>query len=47
MTDEVRQKSAWTTVFADCIMICSKSREQMDESLERWRYTLKRRGISQ
>lgn len=42
MTDEVRQKSAWTTVFADCIMICSKSREQMDE-----RYTLKRRGFSQ
>lgn len=45
LTDEIRQESLWTLMFAVDIVICSESREQVEESLERWRYTLERRGM--
>jgi len=37
LTDEIRQESSWTLMFADNTVICSWSREQVEESLERWR----------
>ena len=37
LTNEVRQESLWTMMFADDILICSESREQVEENLERWR----------
>ena len=45
LTDEVRQKSPWNMMFADDIVICSESKEQMERSLEKWRYALERRGL--
>ncbi|KAI5106050.1 hypothetical protein C0J45_3747 [Silurus meridionalis] len=45
LTDEVRQKSPWTMMFADDIVICGESSEQVKKSLERWRYTLERREM--
>ena len=45
LPDEVKQKSPWTMMFADNIVICSKSRQQLEENLERWRFTLERRGM--
>ncbi|KAK3523072.1 hypothetical protein QTP86_012648 [Hemibagrus guttatus] len=45
LSEEVRQESPWTMMFADDIMICSESREQVEESLERWRFALERRGM--
>ncbi|KAM7373883.1 hypothetical protein PAMP_006573 [Pampus punctatissimus] len=45
LTDEVRQESPWTMMFADDIVICSESREQVEEKLERWRFVLERRGM--
>ncbi|KAI5089832.1 arginine-hydroxylase NDUFAF5, mitochondrial precursor [Silurus meridionalis] len=45
LPDEVRQESPWTMMFADDIVICGESSEQVEKSLERWRYALKRRGI--
>ena len=45
LTDEVRQESPWTMMFADDIVICSESREQVEEKLERWRFALERRGM--
>ena len=42
LTDEVRQESPWNMMFADDIVICSESKEQMERSLERWRYALER-----
>ncbi|KAK3506978.1 hypothetical protein QTP70_033857, partial [Hemibagrus guttatus] len=45
LSEEVRQESPWTMMFTDDIMICSESREQVEESLERWRFALERRGM--
>ncbi|KAI5090185.1 hypothetical protein C0J45_20320 [Silurus meridionalis] len=45
LTDEVRQESPWTMMFADDIVICGESSEQVEKSLERWRYALERRGM--
>ncbi|KAK3555213.1 hypothetical protein QTP86_010465 [Hemibagrus guttatus] len=45
LSEEIRQESPWTMMFADDIVICSESREQVEENLERWRFALKRRGM--
>ncbi|KAK3551371.1 hypothetical protein QTP70_016656, partial [Hemibagrus guttatus] len=45
LSEEVRQKSPWTMMFADDIVICSESREQVEENLKRWRFALERRGM--
>ncbi|MCJ8737802.1 hypothetical protein PDJAM_G00028250 [Pangasius djambal] len=37
LSEEVRQESPYTMMFADDIVICSESREQVEENLERWR----------
>ncbi|KAK3528582.1 hypothetical protein QTP70_003752 [Hemibagrus guttatus] len=44
LSEEVRQESPWT-MFADDIVVCSESREQVEENLERWRFVLERRGM--
>ena len=45
MTDEIREEAPWTMMFADDIVICSESKEQVEDKLESWRYALVRRGI--
>ncbi|KAK3555243.1 hypothetical protein QTP86_010532 [Hemibagrus guttatus] len=45
LSEEVRQESPWTMMFADNIVICSESREQVEENLERGRFALERRGM--
>jgi len=45
LTDEVRKTPPWNMMFADDIVICEKSREQAEESLEKWRCVLERRGM--
>ena len=45
LTDEIRQQSPWTMMFADDIVICSESRQQAEAHLERWRDALERRGM--
>ncbi|XP_061649478.1 band 4.1-like protein 5 isoform X3 [Phyllopteryx taeniolatus] len=45
LTDEVRLESPWTVMFADDIVICSESREQVEEQLKRWRDALESRGM--
>ncbi|KAK3552498.1 hypothetical protein QTP86_012369 [Hemibagrus guttatus] len=45
LSEEVRQESPWTMMFADDIVIFSESREQVEENLERWRFALERRGM--
>ncbi|KAK3566679.1 hypothetical protein QTP86_003189, partial [Hemibagrus guttatus] len=45
LSEEVRQESPWTIMFADDIVICSESREQVEENLEKWSFALERRGM--
>ncbi|KAK3547281.1 hypothetical protein QTP86_017779, partial [Hemibagrus guttatus] len=45
LSEEVRQESPWTMMFAEDIVICSESREQVEVNLERWRFALERRGM--
>ncbi|KAK3507288.1 hypothetical protein QTP70_013545 [Hemibagrus guttatus] len=45
LSAEVRQEFPWTMMFADDIVLCSESREQVEENLERWRFALERRGM--
>ena len=43
MTDEIREEAPWTMMFADDIVICSQSKEHVEEKLDIWRYALERR----
>lgn len=45
LTNEFRQESPDTIMFVDDIGISTKDRGQVKESLQRWRYVLKRRGM--
>ena len=46
MTDEIREEAPWTMMFADDIVICSKSKEQVEDKLESWRYALERMKVN-
>ena len=45
MTDDIREEAPWTMLFADDIVICSESKEQLEETLDSWIYALERRGM--
>ena len=45
LTHVVKQESLWTLMFADDIVICSESRQQLEENLERSRFALERKGM--
>ena len=43
--DEVRREPPWTMLFADDIMICEETREEVERRLECGKYGLERRGM--
>lgn len=45
LTNKIRQEPLWTMMFANDIVISSKSREQVEESLKRWRNAQHRREV--
>ena len=45
LTDELKREPLWTMLFADDIVICEETREEVEWRLESWRYALKRRGM--
>ena len=45
LMDEVRREPPWTMLFADDIVICEETREEVEWRLESWRYALERRGM--
>ena len=45
LTDKVRRESSWTMLFADDIVICEETREEVEWRLECWRYALERREM--
>ena len=45
LMDKVRREPLWTMLFADNIVICEETREEVERRLECWRYALERRGM--
>ena len=45
LMDEVRREPPWTMLFADDIVICKETREEVERRLESWKYALERRGM--
>ena len=45
MTDDIREEAPWTMMFADDIVICSESKERLEQKPESWIYALERRGM--
>ena len=45
LTEEVRREPPWMMLFADDIVICEETREEVERRLEWWRYALERRGM--
>ena len=45
MTGDVIEEAPWTMMFADDIVICSDSKERVEEKLETWICALERRGM--
>ena len=45
LTDEIRREPPWTMLFADDIVICEETREEVKQRLESWKYALERRGM--
>ena len=45
LTDDARQESPWTMLFADDLVICAESKDEVEDELENWRYALERRGM--
>ena len=45
LMDEVRREPPWTMLFADDIVICEETREEVEQRLEAWKYALERREM--
>ena len=45
LTDKVRREPPWTMLFANDIVICEETREEVEQRLESWKYALERRGM--
>ena len=45
LTDKVRREPPWMMLFADDIVICKETREELEQKLESWRYALVRQGM--
>ena len=45
LTDEVRREPLWTMLFADDIVICEETREEVERRLECCMYALERKGM--
>ena len=45
LIDEVKREPPWTMLFANDIVICEETREEMERRLKCWRYSLERREM--
>ena len=44
-TNEVRSEPPWTMLFADDIVICEETREEVKRRLKSWKYALERKWM--
>ena len=45
LTKEIRREAPWDMLFADDVVISTKTREEAELRLEKWRHALERRGM--
>ena len=45
LTDEVKREPPRTMLFADDIVVCEETMEEVERRLKSWRYSLERRGM--
>ena len=45
LTGDVREDPPWCMYYADDVVLVAESREELEEKLERWRYSLESRGL--
>ena len=45
LADKVKREPLWTMLFADDIVICKETREEVEWRLECWRYALETKGM--
>ncbi|XP_047486800.1 uncharacterized protein LOC125037643 [Penaeus chinensis] len=45
LTKDTRREAPWDMLFADDVVICTKTRQEVERRLETWRHALERRGL--
>ena len=45
VTEEIREETPWAMLFADDLVLCDQSKENMEERLENWRGCLEDAGL--
>ncbi|KAL1454815.1 hypothetical protein WDU94_008949 [Cyamophila willieti] len=45
LTGDVRKRAPWCMMFADDIVLCERSKEEMDVEVEKWKNALEKRGL--
>ncbi|XP_047480236.1 uncharacterized protein LOC125032892 [Penaeus chinensis] len=45
LTKDIRREAPWDMLFADDVVICTKTRQEAERRLESWRHALERRGL--
>ena len=45
LTESIENDPPWTIMFADDLMVCAMTREEVEEDLETWRVVFERHGL--
>ncbi len=45
LTENIEKDPPWAMMFADDLVLCAMTREEVDEDLETWRVVFERHGL--